>query len=202
MSDLILTPESTDAELQAYSDAILKAMEEVTTAVLKVGKMIVHALDTLGRDCVPILIEQTGNMLTVNLINKLERVGRMEVDHRLFMASGVGYRNLEFCNYSEQVHYLDNCIEVALGSGDTLLVKVGDLTPLQCRQVFDYSSDGGRVRDLGAQRAWLANEIHMNQEIPEKLADEAEVKGNFLIVTQPGKYPVARIKKLIEESGK
>jgi hypothetical protein len=80
-----------------------------------------------------------------------EAVGRGWLDYRLLLTGGSASKALRRLPRSQQSTALDQGVEVLVGSGETLLVRVENLTTVQAKQVFA----GDHIRSLGEQRAWL-----------------------------------------------
>ena len=83
-----------------------------------------------------------------------EAVGRGWMDFRLLLNGGTATRTLRKLPRSQQTAALDNGVELLVNAGETLLVKVEDLSPKQAKQAFA----GDHVRSLGEQRAYLENQ--------------------------------------------
>jgi len=86
-----------------------------------------------------------------------EAVGRGWLDYRLLLNGGTATKILRKLPRSQQTAALDNGVEMLINGseGDTLVVKVENLTPKQAKQVFAKD----HVRSKGEQRAYLESQF-------------------------------------------
>ena len=84
----------------------------------------------------------------------------------------------------DQRRIIDNRpITVYTGEGDTLEMEPRNMLPKIREQVFD--ADGGRIRDVSAQRAYLENERRREITKPQPIAEYYEVKGHKVHILRP-----------------
>ena len=88
--------------------------------------------------------------LSPHFLNRLERVGRGQTDQRL-LEGGRYAAYLEKLTLSEQCKILDGGIHLLTTDGDSLLVKVDELSTAQIKQVFAFD----HIRTLSEQRLWV-----------------------------------------------
>jgi hypothetical protein len=86
------------------------------------------------------------------LIRRLEKFGRNQIDERLVLLSGPGIQQLMAAPLSEQREVLTSGVEVLEDDEKTVRkIPLSSLTPQQARQVFNRD----HVRDIGEQRTWI-----------------------------------------------
>jgi hypothetical protein len=93
--------------------------------------------------------------LSPNVLRQLERIGRKQLMPSLLLKNGPGWNKLRAMPFDVQEKYSDTPVELVIiteKGHDTLKVKVEDLSAAQVRQVFKDDC----IRDVSAQRAWLA----------------------------------------------
>ena len=115
------------------------------------------------------------------LIRRLERVGRNQIDERLILATGPGVRLLMSCPLSEQRQVLSNGIEVMENDEKTVRkIQFESLTFPQIQKVFAQ----GHTRDLGEQRTWIRNS--RDEQPTVEPADEYKVFKDHVVTRKPG----------------
>lgn len=130
-------------------EAFVQAIQRGLDAFNEAGRILVALLDQdpdVKEKIVAAFPQINSAMLTT-----FENIGRGRIDHRLAFDSGSGVRALEKCPLSVQQAAIENGVELLTATGETLRVQVQDLVKEQVSQVFD----SGKIRSLGAQRAWL-----------------------------------------------
>jgi hypothetical protein len=145
-------------ETKSFVEAVRRGIEAFEEA----GRILVEMID---RDpgCLAQLKEQNPEF-TNEILRTFERIGRRQLYYKLCLKETPGAKALLRCAYSEQVKYCNEPIPFLLlqakDQTDHLLVQLDALSPAQVRQVFC----NGRIRDLGAQRAYLEGR---KQRLPE-----------------------------------
>ncbi len=147
----------------------------------KAGKVLVSLLDDHGYTYAQ-LQKECG--IDASILSRFEMIGRRQLHPPLLVHTSAGHRQLAKAPYSTQVKYCDEPVEVLVlrdGQPDVLCVKVGDLTTDQCRQVFGKD---GNVRDIPAQRAYLASK-NAKSPSPDAWDTPYAVKGKNVVVSRP-----------------
>ena len=122
-----------------------------------------------------------------------ERVGRGTLDRRLMFGGGNAQAELRRLNTSDQKEALDKGVKLLTKSGDSLIVKVENLTAAQKTQVFTKD----KVRDMAAQRAWREDRQH--SIVVENEAPKYEVKNGRLEVYRPCKLSKQELAVILAE---
>lgn len=177
------------AEVLQIGDLIIKGME----AWVKAGQHIARLVDAD-----PSAIEklaQSSPTISTGILRSLERIGRRELMPELLIKSGAGYAKLRDLPISLQKKHIAEPIPVLIMTAtgpDTLNISVDDLTPRQVKQVF--SANG--VREISAQRAWLADNMPRADTSPDGLP--FEVHGKTVVFTRPCKLTKPEIGALLD----
>lgn len=160
-------------------DTIRNGLNTAAEGYMASAKAYVFVLDHYSERCGE--IREAMPKLGLHFWNRLESVGRQQLDSRLLFGFHPGERYLRKLPYSQQRDALNHGVEVyTLAADDTddhLRIRVENLTPHQCKQVFGPSG----IRDLPAQRAWI--ETQRNQA-PSRQApsDMPRVRGGKLVI--------------------
>jgi hypothetical protein len=145
-------------------------------------------------------IAETSEFLTEDILTRFEQLGRKQLIPRLLVADYPAARHLVRLPYSEQKRAVEKSIDLLLFDGkDTSVLKVSveNLTPAQCRQVFD----GDEVRSTGAQRAWLEDK-RATQEIRDVLSSPGalyQVRGKRVVFKRPCELSAGQLAQIIAE---
>ena len=118
----------------------------------KAGEVVVQLIDEHGLTISD--IAETSEFLTEDIVTRFEQLGRKQLDPRLLVAGYPAARYLVRLPFSEQKRAMASSVDLLVIEGKAtsmLKVSVENLTPSQCKQVFD----GDQIRTSGAQRAWL-----------------------------------------------
>jgi hypothetical protein len=164
----------------------------------KAGEIIVQLLDE--HDMTISEIAETSEFLTEDILTRFEQLGRKQLIPRLLVADYPAARHLVRLPYSEQKRAVETSIDLLLFDGkDTSVLKVSveNLTPAQCRQVFD----GDQVRSTGAQRAWLEDK-RSSQEIRDALESPGalyQVRGKRVVFKRPCELSAGQLAQIIAE---
>lgn len=164
----------------------------------KAGEIIVQLLDE--HDMTISEIAETSEFLTEDILTRFEQLGRKQLIPRLLVADYPAARYLVRLPYSEQKRSVETSIDLLLFDGkDTSVLKVSveNLTPAQCRQVFD----GDQVRSTGAQRAWLEDK-RSSQEIRDALESPGalyQVRGKRVVFKRPCELSAGQLAQIIAE---
>ena len=164
----------------------------------KAGEIIVQLLDE--HDMTISEIAETSEFLTEDILTRFEQLGRKQLIPRLLVADYPAARHLVRLPYSEQKRAVETSIDLLLFDGketSVLKVSVENLTPAQCRQVFD----GDQVRSTGAQRAWLEDK-RSSQEIRDALESPGalyQVRGKRVVFKRPCELSAGQLAQIIAE---
>lgn len=126
----------------------------------KAGEIVVRLIDDQNQTIEQ--IAESSEFLTEDIVSRFEQLGRKQLAPGLLIADYPAARCLVKLPYSEQERLLSGSVELLLDGGDTLNVSTKNLTPYQCRQVFDRKY----IRTLSAQRAWLESEKTKSAQSP------------------------------------
>jgi hypothetical protein len=180
-----------------YSAEIEQITRHITEGIEswhKAGKIVADLLD---RDAEAIeKICEACPMVTPGILKSLARIGRSELMPERLVRQGIAYAKLRELPISMQKKYIKEPIPVLIQTAngpDTLNVTIDNLTPKQARQVF--SSDG--VRDLAAQRAWIADNTFTI--LPEAESLPYEVHGKTVVFTRPCKLTRSDLHALLSQ---
>lgn len=143
----------------------LNAPKKITNELAKVGVLITEGIEKWieAGNILCAFLDDGGSMeaavdktgLSSDILSRFEQIGRKQIHPRLLASTTPGMRALSLCTYNTQEKYIDSPVEVLIAnSQDVLLVKIDNLTPYQCRQVFCR----GHVATLPEQRAWIESE--------------------------------------------
>lgn len=181
---------------QKIVDMFLSGIAET---VMDTAKLVVEFIDS-GQPAQDILQDVSGGLFNRHLVSRLERVGRSQLAWQMFYLTGGAYDKLGKMPPSVQMKYLNEPIQLLLvnghGATDTLLVKISDLTPQQCQQVFDSDS----IRDIPAQRAWLEDQKTQRAMGEKKpLAMPYKIKGRTVTFMQGATMTARELVLLLAE---
>ena len=132
-----------------YAVKILEGVASISANVSKVAKVYVDGID---RD--PSFKEYLVSELPsiqASFWRSLEKVGRNQLDGRILNGAVPFGNKLRLLPISEQKSAIENHIELLVGSGDKLLVKIDAITSDQAEQIFARD----HIRSLEEQRAWV-----------------------------------------------
>jgi hypothetical protein len=164
----------------------------------KAGEIVVQLLDEHGMTISD--IAETSDFLTEDTVTRFEQLGRKQLIPRLLVADYPASRHLMRLPYSEQKRAIETSVDMLVCEGketSVLKVSVENLTPAQCRQVFD----GDQIRSIGAQRAWLEDKRGA-QEIKEALEQPTsiyQVRGKRIIIRRPCELTSGQLAQMIAE---
>lgn len=152
-------------EGDALIEAFIVAFNDTAKSLMELGKLLVRIADTVPHG-MERLLERLPR-LAPSTIHGLLKIGRGQVDERLFLGEGPGITKLRQCDIATQRKYAEEPIPVLITeSGQTthLLVSVWDMAGPQTEQVFGH----GFIRTLEQQRQWLATRRPKPQNIALK----------------------------------
>ena len=132
--------------------------------------------------------------ITEDTVLAFDRVGRRQLHPRLLTSNKPGAVRLRSLPMGLQEKYLSAPLPVLVKNGkavETLAVSVWNLTPDQCRQVFDKDS----VRSEGAQRAWLESQS-ARRAAPVQVDEPYRITGHTLVVMEPCKLTCKQLLSL------
>jgi hypothetical protein len=163
----------------------------------KAGELIVQLMDEHNMTAADIC--EQSPYLTENIVRRFEQLGRKQIMPNLLVADYPAARYLVRLPYSEQKRVAAEPVDLLVLDGKaptTLKVAVENLTPQQCRQVFD-----GHIRSVGAQRAWL-EERRAEQEVAPAIKQAHEfyrVRGRRVVIMQPCELTARQLANIIAE---
>lgn len=131
--------------------------------------------------------------ITRHYFNRLVQIGHHQMLPQLFAPDNPGERALAKCPMELQSEYVSNRVELAVGDGDSLFVKISDLTPSQAKQLFDYDT----IRDLPAQRAWLLSQ--QRQAPSEDIASHVTYRNGKIKFSGHCEFTPADLKRIAEK---
>ena len=164
----------------------------------KAGEIVVQLLDE--QELTISEIAQTSEFLTEDIVTRFEQLGRKQLVPSLLVADYPAAKHLVRLPYSEQKRVVETSVDLLVCNGketSVLKVSVENLTPAQCRQVFD----GDQVRSTGAQRAWLEDK-RATQEIRDVLSSPGalyQVRGKRVVFKRPCEMSAGQLAQIIAE---
>jgi hypothetical protein len=164
----------------------------------KAGEIVVQLLDE--QELTISEIAQTSEFLTEDIVTRFEQLGRKQLVPSLLVADYPAAKHLVRLPYSEQKRVVETSVDLLVCNGkETSVLKVSaeNLTPAQCRQVFD----GDQVRSTGAQRAWLEDK-RATQEIRDVLSSPGalyQVRGKRVVFKRPCELSAGQLAQIIAE---
>jgi hypothetical protein len=126
----------------------------------KAGEVVVRLIDEQHRTIEQ--IAESSEFLTEDIVSRFEQLGRKQLAPGLLIADYPAAKHLVKLTFAEQERLLNGSVELLLEGGDTLSVATKNLTPYQCRQVFDRKY----LRTLSGQRAWIESEKARSSSSP------------------------------------
>lgn len=188
------------------------ALEVQTTKFQQIADLVIQGVECWHKagqivcsliDEDPTAIDKITNeipQLSRDTLRSLERIGRGTLLPQLLIRSGAGWQRLRMMPVSVQTRFVDSPAEVLITTdkgAESLLISVNDMSADQARQVFAYD---GTVRDLGAQRAWLADEAKKRAHAePAATRKSWSIQGNDLIVRAPCRLSLQELGVIIAE---
>lgn len=159
----------------------------------KAGEIIVKMIDDDGMTIAE--IAESSDMLTEDIVTRFEQLGRKQIVPNLLVADYPAARHMIRLPYSEQKRVVENSVELLVSGAETLRVAVENLTPSQCRQVFDKN----HVRSIAAQRAYL--EERKSNEAREVVECDPiyQVRGRKVIIRRPCEMSAGQLAQIIAE---
>jgi hypothetical protein len=164
----------------------------------KAGEIVVKLID----DHLMTIPEIAGNseFLTEDIVARFEQLGRKQILPQLLVADYPAAKHVIKLPYSEQSRAVDAGVEL-LVMGDeghsTLKVAIGNLTPLQCKQVFAKDA----IRSLPAQRAYIESQKTDNEIKNRVFNNEAiwKVTGRKVVFFKPCQMTARELAQIIAE---
>jgi hypothetical protein len=187
--------ETADAAIERIRQLLTTGLTSVAVA----GRLVARFVDT-----VPGFFDMAVDKLgcPAAFLREIERIGRRQVHVSLYGQSGAGFRALKRMPYDTQCRYLEAPVDVVVvgkDGPDVLKVHVAALTPLQARQVFD--TEEGVVRDMAAQRAWLASE-QAQRALPEEGRKPYVVRSGKIVIQRPCEISLEEMGVIIAQMGR
>jgi hypothetical protein len=163
----------------------------------KAGEIIVQLVDehdmTISDIC------DRSQYLTEDVVGRFEQLGRKQIMPKLLVADYPAAKYLVRLPYSEQKRALEEPLDLLVLEGKqptTLKVSVENLTPQQCRQVFNKN-----IRSVGAQRAWLEERKTKEEMAPvvKRVHELYRVRGKRVVFMQPCELTSRQLANIIAE---
>jgi hypothetical protein len=126
----------------------------------RAGEIVVKLIDDHGLSVSS--IAGASQYLTDEMVGRFEQLGRKQIIPNLLISDFPAAKHLFRLPYSEQKRLIDGQVELLLITDqgpETLVVETENLTPSQCKQVFDRTA----LRSIGAQRAYLESKKEENR---------------------------------------
>lgn len=155
-------------EDRVIAEQLIREMSGIANKVAKMGRLICSMSDK-GQE------EFIGAFPASDqaLWRRVQKVGRGEMAPALATKQGVAARFLAKLPVEEQARYIRELIPVAITDGrgrqDTILMDVDDMSTAIRRQVFRAHGTAAEVRDIPAQRAYLAEQDRKSRVAEEKV---------------------------------
>lgn len=134
---------------QTYSKIATLVMSGIDSWI-EAGKLIVELVD----NGTPISDIADECKIPSFCIAKLEQVGRNKCLPELLLGTYPAAAPIAKLTIEAQKQAIKKGVEVLIEGGQVLYVKADNLTPLQCKQVFDSQ----QLRTPESQRAWIESE--------------------------------------------
>lgn len=165
----------------------------------KAGEIVVRLVD----DCDMTIEDIAGqsDYLTEDIVSKFEQLGRKQLVPDLLVLDYPAVRHITKLPYSEQKRVVNGTVEVLVTSTkglDTLRIAPENLTPQQCRQVFD----GNTVRSIPAQRAWLESrkqEERIKLSATESVKLPYAIRGKRIVFTKPCEMSAKELAQILAQ---
>jgi hypothetical protein len=164
----------------------------------KAGELVVKLIDEHGLSVAG--IAQASSYLTDEIVGRFEQLGRKQIIPNLLISDFPASKHLFRLPYSEQKRLIDGQVELLVVTEkgtETLMVDTENLTPAQCKQVFDRTA----VRSIGAQRAYMESkreEFRVNSAIQES-EPFYKVRGKKVIFTKPCEISSRQLAQILAE---
>lgn len=196
--DRVIT--ETNLEREERIKAMLKQIGPLITSALQqihqAGLIIVRLLD---EDRVSMASIMEASKLPRSILKRLEQVGRQKMHPSLYLGEKGYSEAVAKLPYSTQVHLIDEggSVDVLVGGGDTLQIKLDALQPIQVKQVFGDA----KIRTIAEQRAWIESQktlARINQTDASKVTAPYEV-GKQLTVHTPMSFSVKQLERIVAQ---
>ena len=166
----------------------------------KAGEIVVSMIDDDGMT-IDEICEHCGGAVNAGIISRFEQLGRRQILPQLLVSNYAAVKHMTRLSYSEQKRAIEGVPLVIVKDGgiDNLNVKAENLTPSQCRQVFDGSS----IRSIPAQRAWIESERERIQgsSTPDVEGDYKAV-GRRIVINRPCSLSQKDLVRMLSEISK
>lgn len=164
----------------------------------KAGEVVVALIDEHGLT-VP-EIAGSSSCLTEAIVGRFESLGRKQIVPRLLVADYPAADHMIKLPYSEQARLQDGAVELLIiteSGTETLQVAPENLTPAQCRQVFDR----GAVRSLAAQRAFIESRNEADRAKGKVMSSLPvySVRGRKVIINHPCELSARQLASILSE---
>lgn len=176
-----------------YVARFREAFSRGVESIVEAARIYVDALDNGNMTRDDFAAECRG--IPPSAWNGLEAVGRGIIDRRLLWGGGRASTYLRRLPLSEQSRALDEGVRLITTGGDSLTVRVEDMTKEQC----DLAFAPDHLRSLGEQRAICESPRKAEPVMLASVEAESayEIRGNKLIINRPLAMTRADVKRLL-----
>jgi hypothetical protein len=166
----------------------------------KAGEVVVRLVDECDMSIEDIAGQS--DYLTEDIVAKFEQLGRKQIVPDLLVLDYPAVRHITKLPYSEQKRLVGGTVELLVTSSkgglDTLRVAPENLTPQQCRQVFD----GNTVRSVPGQRAYIESrkqDERVKLSAVESIKLPYQVKGKRVVFTKPCEMSARELAQILAQ---
>jgi len=164
----------------------------------KAGEVLVELVD--GGLSLHEVAEQCGASITVATLTRFEQIGRGLLLHELLICEYPAAKYMTRLPFSEQRRIHDGGVDVIIennGKTETLKVSAANLTPSQCRQVFDDTI----TRDAGGQKAYITSKSQEARIMApiEHVTNPYTVRGRKCIFNRGCELTATQIARILVE---
>lgn len=185
-----------NAVAKNYIAEFLALIEQGKQCWIDAGKKLCEAVENVP-GFTKLLLDECPQ-LTNRFIHKMIDLGHGSLHPELLIGESIGERSLAKLPYSWQEKHFEKPVELLIKNADkwdTLLVQVRDLTPDQCKQVFD----GTGIRTEAQQRVYLENSWAKRIAPPSKSNLPYRIVGKKLVVMTPTQFDRKELATLLAE---
>ena len=181
------------SEIEGTYKEITSLLMDGIGSWVSAGKIVVNLIDE-GNNTIQGISEKCN--IPAIIITKLEKLGRGLLLPELLLATYPAASSVQRLSAPIQKQVIDGGVEVLIESGESLHVKAENLTPLQCKQVFD----AGAIRPVAAQRAWVESEkMESSIRAVKTVTAPYEVRGAKIIINGPCSLTMKDLHRMLSE---
>jgi hypothetical protein len=184
--------------LQTYENNLVSELVSLIARGIecwqKAGEIVVRMIDEQHYTIEQ--IADSSEFLTEDIVSRFEQLGRKQLSPGLLIADYPAAKHLVKLTFSEQERLLNGSVDLLLEGGDTLSVATKNLTPYQCRQVFDRKY----IRTLSAQRAWMESEKARASSAPiPEMEYPYTIRAGKILIPQACQLTRRDLKRMLNE---